>query len=183
MNIPPQQAADALSEIERAERHSAAMYGYRRASPHLLLWGAIWIAGYGISFFRPNGWLVWVVLVPVGIVASFLLNRRTTKELPGGFGWRYGVTAFAIFLFITAALAVLPPTGAAQVGAFIALLVSIAYVMLGVWRTGTRIAVLGAALGALTIAGYFALPLYFPAWMAGVGGGALILGGVWLRRV
>ena len=33
----------------------------------------------------------------------------------------------------------------------------------------------------LTVGGYFWLAPYFMLWMAGVGGGALILGGLWLR--
>ncbi|HVB86508.1 MAG TPA: hypothetical protein VNK23_07585 [Candidatus Dormibacteraeota bacterium] len=46
-----------------------------------------------------------------------------------------------------------------------------------------RMAILGFAVGALTAGGYFSLPQYFLLWMAGVGGGALILGGLWLRKV
>jgi hypothetical protein len=34
----------------------------------------------------------------------------------------------------------------------------------------------------LTIVGFFVLPAIFMLWMAVVGGGALVLGGLWLRR-
>lgn len=182
MTIPPEQAAESLHDIERAERHSAALYGYRKASPHLFLWGAIWVAGYAVSFLRPEGWFVWLALVPVGIVASFWISHGT-KSSRGGFGWRYAATAVAIFLFITAVFAILPIKSGEQPGAFIALLVALFYVMLGLWRAGTRMALLGLAVGALTVGGYFGLSQYFLLWMAGVGGGALILGGVWLRQV
>lgn len=36
-------------------------------------------------------------------------------------------------------------------------------------------------LGLLTVGGYICLQPYFLLWLAGVGGGALILGGIWLR--
>lgn len=183
MSIRPEEAASALQDIERAERQSARIYGYRKASPHLLLWGVIWIMGYASTYIWPEGGMAWAVLVPAGILASFWISRRAAaKPSAGGFAWRYGATAFAIFLFITATFAVLPPRSAKEVGAFVALLVAILYVLLGVWRSGARMVLLGLAVGALTVGGYFGLPHYFLLWMAGVGGGGLILGGFWLRR-
>jgi hypothetical protein len=41
----------------------------------------------------------------------------------------------------------------------------------------------GVVVAALTLIGFFGLPQYFLLWMAVVGGGALILGGFWLRSV
>ena len=43
--------------------------------------------------------------------------------------------------------------------------------------------VLGVALTALTVLGFFWVPQYFALWMAVVGGVGLILGGVWLRTL
>jgi hypothetical protein len=183
MSIQPEEASAALRDIEHAERHSAALYGYRRASPHLILWGAIWIAGYGANYFRPNAWIAWLALVPIGIAASFWIDRGRAKSARQGFGWRYATTVAAIFLFIFAVLSILTPRSDEQAGAVIALLVALCYAIVGVWRGTTRMAILGFAVGALTAGGYFGLPHYFLLWMAGVGGGALILGGLWLRKV
>jgi DNA-binding MarR family transcriptional regulator len=69
-----------------------------------------------------------------------------------------------------------------QAGAVFPLLVALWYALLGIWRRGMRMALLGLVLGLLTVAGYFWLAQYFLLWMAVVGGGALILGGFWLRR-
>jgi hypothetical protein len=182
MTIQPEEAAAALRDIEHTERRSAVLYGYRRSSPHLILWGAIWIVGYGVSFFRPNAWAVWLGLVPIGIGASFWIDHGRTGYSRKGFGWRYAMTVAAIFLFIFAVLSILNPTSDAQVGAVIALLVALGYAILGVWRGTMRVAILGFAVGALTAGGYFGLPQYFLLWMAGVGGGALIMGGIWLRK-
>ena len=52
---------------------------------------------------------------------------------------------------------------------------------IGLWTRGWRMLPLGLALIALTTLGYFMLPNHFLYWMAGVGGGGLILGGLWLR--
>jgi hypothetical protein len=48
---------------------------------------------------------------------------------------------------------------------------------------GTRYVVSGIAVAALTLAGFFLLKQHFLLWMAAVGGGAMILAGLWLRRV
>ncbi|MGH9687920.1 MAG: hypothetical protein ACRD5K_12600 [Candidatus Acidiferrales bacterium] len=182
MNMRPEEAAHALLDIERAERHSSAAYHYRKASSHLILWGGIWILGYSAAYVWPRGWLIWFALVPIGIAGGFLFRRREGAMTARG-AWRYGATVVGAFLFIWAVLAILPPRSDAQVAALIPLLVAVCYVMLGVWRGGNRLALLGVAVGALTVGGYFWLPQYFLIWMAGVGGGALILGGLWLRRV
>ena len=43
--------------------------------------------------------------------------------------------------------------------------------------------ILAALIAVLTLIGFFYLPVYFGLWMAVVGGGGLILGGLWLRSV
>ena len=53
---------------------------------------------------------------------------------------------------------------------------------MGIWR-GLRFRYAGIAVGALTLGGWFWLPEYFLLWMAAVGGGSLILVGLWLRKV
>jgi len=44
-----------------------------------------------------------------------------------------------------------------------------------------RLLVTGIGVYVLTLAGYFLLPQIFQLWMAAVGGGGLIIGGLWLR--
>jgi hypothetical protein len=184
MSIPSQEAAHALSAIEQAQRHSAEAYRDQRFSPHLFLWGAIWIIGYAATYFRPGASAIWLALVPIGMIGSFWIGSRGGSDRSGASsGWRYGATALAVFLFISAWLAILPARSSEQVGALIPILVALSYVVVGVWTRGRRIALLGLTLGALTVGGYFWLPQYFLLWMAALGGGALILGGFWLRSI
>jgi hypothetical protein len=184
MPIQPNEAAETLRDIEHAERHSASAFRYQKASPHLFLWGVIWVIGYAFTYFRPKIWLIWVPLLAIGMVGSFWIERGVSPERSQAYaGWRYVATLVALFLFITALFAILPPPSSAQAASLIPLLIALCYVLLGLWTRATRIALLGFALGALTVGGFFWLPQYFPLWMAGVGGGALILGGFWLRRV
>ena len=62
----------------------------------------------------------------------------------------------------------------------VSLIVALFYFLGGLW-IGSRLAVTGLALAVLTLVGYYLFPAYFLLWMAVVGGGALILAGVWLR--
>jgi hypothetical protein len=66
-------------------------------------------------------------------------------------------------------------------GEFVPLLVATTYVLLGIW-IGGRYAAIGIVIAILTMVGFLLLPAHFLLWMAGVGGGALILTGLWLHR-
>jgi len=185
MSIPHQEAADALREIQQAHHQSAVAYQYQKFSPHLFLWGVIWIVGYAVEYVRPTAAPIWFALVPIGIIGSFWIGfwSKSDRSDRSAGGWQYATTAVAIFLFISILFVILPPKSEAQIGAFFPILVALFYALLGIWTRATRIALLAVVLAALTVIGYLGLPQYFLLWMAGVGGGALILGGVWLRRI
>ena len=61
------------------------------------------------------------------------------------------------------------------------LVVAAAYVVLGVWA-GARFALLGVALGAVVVAGWFVAPSWLFLCLGLGGGGTLLAGGLWLRR-
>jgi len=181
MPISQNDAADALRDIDQTAQRSSRLYGYRMMSPHLIVWGCIWAAGYGASYVRPEWYAVWPVLVTVGMVASFWFGSRTKPQGAAEFQWRYVATFAAIAAFITAVFMILPPVTGAQSGAFFPMLVGLAYTLIGVWSRGLRMLITGVALTALTLFGFFYLQQYFSLWMAVVGGGGLVLGGIWLK--
>lgn len=181
MAIPAQEAAGALRDIERARRRSAADFHDRTASPYLILWGAIWAAGYTASYAWPRGWLLWLVLVPAGAVGSWWIGSRQTRGEPGAQGWQLWASVAATFLFILGVCAMLPARTSAQSGALFPMVIALWYTLDGIWHGTVRMGVVGVALGLLTVGGYFWLQPYFLLWLAAVGGGGLILGGTWLR--
>jgi len=95
--------------------------------------------------------------------------------------WRFPAITLIIFAFIFATCAVMAPINGRQVGAFIPLVVAASYAVMGLWL-GLRFTMAGAVLAVLTLGGFFLLPAHFQLWMAVVGGAALILAGLWLRR-
>jgi hypothetical protein len=183
MPISSGEAQAALRDIAHAGRASAVNYGYQHASPHLIVWGIIWALGYGVCYFRPQYGAVWQALLVIGIVASTYIGWRSAPVSAKAYDWRYALTALAVFAFVAALFAVMPPRTDAQISAFFPILVALFYSLVGIWTRGTRILVAGIAVAVLTLVGYFLIAPYFTLWMAVVGGGALILGGFWLRSV
>ena len=179
MTLSSQDAAAALSDIENAERRSATLRGYEVAAPHFIVWGVVWAIGYGLSDLAPtHANVIWATVVLIGLAAGFIVARVAR----GRFAWRQAAVAATIFVFFCATFFVMAPSGERQIAAFIPLVVATAYVLLGIWA-GPRYAVAGIVVAALTLIGFVLLGNHFFLWMAGVGGGSLVLAGIWLRRV
>jgi hypothetical protein len=179
MTLSPQDAAQALEDINRTQRRSALLRGYASGAPHVLLWSVLWAAGYGLTYLMPaRGGAIWAVIIGIGVVAGVAVLRRARGSAPA---WRYGA-AFAVLAgFSAATLLILRPTNSLQVAAFVPLVVALSYMLGGLWF-GLRFVIAGFALAVLTLAGYFLLREHFLLWMAVVGSGVLLLAGLWLRR-
>ena len=183
MPLSPNEATDALRDISQTEQRSAKAYGYSMMSPHLFLWGGIWLAEYtGFYFYPRDSWL-FSVLSLVGIAGSFIIGKWMKGSRAAYTGWRYFATIALAFLFVTALFAIYPPATSNQMGAFFPLLVALLYALMGIWGNAPRMGVTGLMLGVITLVGFFYFPASFMLWMGIAGGGALMLGGLWMRRV
>lgn len=179
MNLSPKDAAAALHEIEQTENRSLTLFSYRAAAPHFMIWGAIWCVAYTLTDYFPHqANAIWGILTPIGVIAGMIVTRIGRRQLQ----WRYLAAVIAVFGFFLAAFAVMWPVSGQQIAAFIPLFVALMYVLWGV-RSGQRFVIVGVVVAALTLVGYFVLKEHFLLWMAAVGGGSLILAGIWLRRV
>jgi hypothetical protein len=181
MPISPQEAAEALRDIAKTERRSVSVLGYRMTWPHLILWGVIWLFGYGAMAAGVTWDYLWATLAAIGTAGSFWIGYSLSRDQGKRMDWRYGATFLAILLFVSAIFAILPPHSDVQYGAFFPVLVSLYYALIGIWTRGYRMLIAGALLAALTLIGFFYVREHFLPWMTVVGGGGLILGGIWLR--
>jgi len=181
MSLSPAEAQSALKDIERTEQRSAASQHHRHSAPYLILWGVVWAIGYAVTASAPTISWTWAPLIAIGAIGSILLARRQSRAQSEGFGWRYFASFAVIALFINALIAVMGPITYNQMSALIPLVIGVYYALIGLSTRGWRMLPLGLALIAFTTIGYFMLPEHFLYWMAGVGGGGLILGGLWLR--
>jgi hypothetical protein len=183
MPISPNEASDALRDITQTERRSVSALGYRMVYPHLILWGVIWVVGYSANAAHLGWDPLWLVLSSLGSAGSFFIGWYMSRGRAKTFDWRYPASFVAFFLFVGALFAILKPHDEAQYAAFFPILVALYYALIGIWTRGLRMLFLAVALFVLTLGGFFWLRDIFDIWMAVVGGGGLILGGFWLRRV
>jgi hypothetical protein len=195
MSLSPTEASEVLGQISRAERRSTEAFCYANASPGFILWGLVWVAGYSGTHLLLQqeagfgiNWL-WSGLTLIGVAGSWIIGHRQRRaQHPGqsaegrAIGLRWLMTIAAFWLFVIATFTVMRPVNPAATGAFVPLLVALSYAIFGIWR-GLRFLFAGIAVAALTLFGFFYLPGIYLLWMAFVGGGSLILAGLWLRKV
>jgi hypothetical protein len=181
MTISRNEAELALAEIERTATRSETLRGYQFAGPILMLWGLIWVIGYGAMGLLPvQRWgVVWILLDLLGAVLTIAMSRRQNGG--GAGGWRSVAGSLAVVAFCGAVFAVFRPTSLDAYLAFPGLVAGTVYVVLGLWRM-TRFVWIGAAMFAATLVGFFFLSTGLAFWMAATGGGGLVLGGLWLRK-
>jgi hypothetical protein len=179
MALSQLEAAEALQSIATAESRSATLRRYRGAAPHLILWGVLWALGYGLTQLMPaRGAAIWAVIVVVGLAAGTMTMFRKGAR-PAA--WRFAAIWATLIVFCAATFAIMAPVDGRQVAAFIPLVIAASYVIGGIWL-GSRFVAAGIAVAVLTLAGFFLLREYFLLWMAVVGGGALLLAGLWLTK-
>lgn len=170
-----------LRVVETMEQRAKTLRGYEQGAPYLFLWGIIWIVGYSASDVYPHrAGEIWLGLNVLGIFADLVIGQR--MQISNSYRSRYLAVVISAFVFAGATYFVMRPTSAQQLQAFPALLVSFAYILMGVQR-GARLAIAGITLATLTLVGFVLMHEHFALWMATVGGSTLLLTGVWLRRI
>ncbi len=178
MTLSRDDAARALGDVEAAQARASILAQYARQGDTLIAWGAVWGVCNLVSQFTPRAaGPAWLVGTAIGIGVTAWVNRGGTERSRGR---RFALTFLVVALFLSGVFAVSPPRSAEAGDAVISLCVAGAYALMGVW-TGPRWAVLGVGLSALILLGWFVAPAWFFLWMALAGGGALIVGGLWLR--
>lgn len=193
MVISREEAARALSEIDSANKRTASMQQYRHLSPHLILWGFIYLVANSLTQFSPaNGMLAWNTLPWLGAVGSMVIGYRSRKlHLPSTqvtnamqrqHSLRIVLTMLAVMAFFISSFCVLPNPDIKQANAFVSLFWGAYYMVVGIWL-GWRMLVVGVLTMSSILIAFFAIPEHYFLWMGLVTGSLLMLGGFWLRRV
>jgi hypothetical protein len=191
MNIDKNEAAHALAAIDAAGARSTQLQHYRRFAPFLILWGAIWLLANSVSDLAPaQSGAIWLALTLLGAAASFWLGWRqhpaiTENSIPRmrmDQGWRWMLCFFVAIAFQVAVIAVLPPADGRQQDTFFSMFWTFLYMAIGAW-TGWRLFAIGLAATLLILLGYYGVHSHYFLYMGCVSGGALMAGGLWLRRL
>lgn len=184
MGISKTEAASALTDIESAAFRSRLLKGYHTAGPILMVWGVVWAVGYSaMGLLAPDRWgLIWLVLDVVGVVATILLARRGKGkgEAKARSGWKIMAGVLSVTAFYAATFALSQPASKDAALAYPGVVTGLIYAGVGI-AFAPRYLWIGAAVFAASLVGFFFFQPWLAFWMAAVGGGGLIVAGLWLR--
>ena len=186
MSVSKDDASSALHDIEATERRSRTLFGYSLASPYLLLWGTLWIiAGVVGALSTVNAGIVWGSVDIVGLLGTAYLIVRHARRCGARSDrihlLRYVGSAVVLAAFIGLILMIFGPVKGGEITMLFTLLIAAGYAIVGCWF-GLRYAVVGVALGGLAVGVFVLAPAHLHLIVPFAGGGALILGGLWMRR-
>jgi hypothetical protein len=189
MNVTREEAAQALSDINRASDRIVQLKGYHHGAPFFILWGLVWLFANTLSQFQPElrNW-AWGIGVTAGAVLSTIIGvmqaRKTTpdgaKSFNASIGRRIGITSGIMLVFIVVITWIANPESSRDVNTIISIFFPFIYMAAGVWA-GWRLFAIGLVTAAAILAGYVWVQEYFELWMGVFAGGSLIAGGLWLR--
>lgn len=192
MSLSGGEATSALADIENVQRRTKVAAGYSLASPHLIVWGLVWLVGYTACGVLPVArWsLAWLPLILVGISASILVGLRAAarhRASAKGPSWKSIVArsvggAVALTACLSCIELFVKPAGSDAYLVLPALVLGLVYALVGL-VTLPRYFWIGSVVFAATMAGYWLARSFLPFWIAGAGGVGLIAGGLWLRKV
>jgi hypothetical protein len=182
MEISPNEAEEALADIQKMTqktRHSIAGGG---AYIFLVITGVIWLVGFLATQFMSGAIVayIWIGMSLLGsalaVVLGSRMGGRVRSPSTAVYGKRIGIFWLLLVFFGLAAIAVARPTDGKQMTMFIVL-----FIMLGQMAMGLLFSFASTwwalPITALALIGYFLLPDYFYLWMAIlVGGGMIVLG-------
>ena len=186
MSMSKDEASSALHDIEATERRSRTLFGYDLGSPYLLLWGALWLIAGVVGAVSPaNSGIGWGAVDIVGLVGTAYLIVRHARRCGARSDrihlLRYVGSAAVLVAFVGLTLMIFGPVKGGEITMLFTLLVAAGYAIAGCW-IGLRYAVIGVALGALAVGVFVLAPAHLHLIVPFAGGGALIVGGVWMRR-
>jgi len=183
MAIDPEDAASALSDLERVELRTRELVRYSFAAPYHLIWGVLVAFGYLAEYHRPEwGWAIWSAVLFGGVFGGvvFRLWRSRTTGRPADYRFLWAQIAVVAFGALWTGL--FTDATPRQLNALWPSFFMFWMVIFGIFF-GRFYAILGLGVTALTAIGYqWAGGLFLP-WMAVVAGGALIASGLYLRRI
>ena len=186
MNISPDEAEESLAAIQRMTqktRHSVASSG---AHISLIVTGIVWLIGFMSTQFLSGEIVayIWIGLSILGSTLATVLGLRTGKRVRSPSATptakRIGLIWLLLAVYCLAAIAVAWPMDGKQLTTFIVLFVLIGWLVMGLLLSIISIWP-GLIIIALVLIGYFLLPGIFYLWMGLLGGGGLILLGLYIR--
>jgi len=186
MNISPNEAEEALADIQRVTQRTRQSIASSGAYIFLILTGAIWLVGFLSTQFLSGEIVVyiWIGMSLLGSALSLLLGTRMGRRVRGpstaAYAKRIGIFWLLLVFYCIAAIAIARPNDGKQLTMFIILFIMVGQLAMGLlfsfYSTWWALPIT-----ALALAGYFLLPDIFYRWMASLVGGGMIGLGLYIR--
>jgi hypothetical protein len=181
MTIDVGEASRMLADIDAVVAKVKQSRGYRIGGAIMILWGGIVVAANLFCAAAPH-WAgkIWFALDALGVAATLLMLQRGLSK-GRSLSLRLLAATLTFFVFGVTWSLLLGRFGPRQLDAFWPTLFLFAQTLAGLWF-GAAFSILGLALSALIVAGYFWSGEWFTLWLAVFNGGGLILCGLLMRR-
>lgn len=187
MDISPTEAEEALAAIQTVVHKTQRWISSSGAYAILIIWGLVWLLGFLSSHFLPDvtAGQIWIGLDIVGGIFSAVIGSRMKRRVrsPSAPSSGKRIGWFWLFLFLTCAIAIgiARPADGKQLAMLIILFVMIGWMAMS-FLLSFLSAWLGIAILALALIGYYFLGDYFYLWMGILGGGGMIVSGIYIRN-
>lgn len=185
MQVDQASAQSALDDIAQIEARTAQAAIYGASSAITILWGVVvTLANLANQFWPAAAGPAWLAAWTTGFIGTALIGWRWKQRssekhrMAMRLVWAPMVLILFGFLFLW----LLPPSSPRQLTAFWPLVFMMVYMIAGLWL-GRFFILCGILVTAMTVVGYLYSGPWLPLWMAFANGGALIAGGLYLRKV
>ena len=183
MNPTKDEAAGALAAVARSQEALRQAFRAHCGHYYLWLWGVVWVlmalsAHYGGPAAIPR---YFPLLCLGGAAASGAIGLRQRRQVRIPTDRRFlGVLATLLGFGVIWLLVLQPARSNERLFVYISLMVAQIYAVAGIWFD-SYLLWMGLILAALLLIGVVLFLPVFWVWVAGFGGGALILGGFYVR--
>jgi len=186
MNVTPTEAEEALMAIQTMAQKTRKSIASGGTYITLIVTGIVWLVGFLCTQFLPTGIVgyIWGGLSIVGTIVGIVLGSRMGTRLRSpstipmirrvGFFW------LLLVFFALAVIAVARPADGKQATTLVILFIMLGQMAMGllfsfstIWWT--------IPITALALIGYFLFSDIFYLWMAILGGGGMIVLGLYIR--
>ena len=186
MNISPSEAEEALAAIQTMTQKTRQSIASGSAYVSLIITGVVWLIGFTATQFLTPPLIVWIWIVTsiVGSALATFIGIRAGKRVriasSAVTGKRIATFWVLLILFAAAIIAVAHPTDGKQITLLVILLAMIGQMGMGLllsfsatWWT--------VPVAAVALIGYFFALDWFFLWMGLLGGGTMIILGLYIR--
>jgi len=186
MNISPNEAEEALAAIQRMTQKTRQSIAGSGAHISLIITGIVWLIGYMCTQFLPGNIVVyiWIGLSILGSILGTVLGirmgRRVRSPSTASYAKRIGIFWLLLVCYCVATIAVAWPMNGRQLTILIVLFIMVGQLAMGLLFSYASVWWV-LPITALVLVCYFLLPGFFYLWMSLLGGGGMIVLGLYIR--